>query len=57
MGSPKAGARITAYLAPRALAELDRCNADGWCKLTAGHTNGWVPAGDVWGTADEPQCK
>jgi SH3-like domain-containing protein len=54
---PDPGARTVAYLAPRALADLDRCNKDGWCKLKAGHASGWVPAAEVWGTADEPKCK
>ena len=53
---PKADSGVRAYLASRALAELDRCNKDEWCKLKAGHVSGWVPAGEVWGTADKPQC-
>jgi SH3-like domain-containing protein len=57
LANPKAGARVQADLAPRALAELDRCNKDGWCKLKAGHRDGWVPAAEVWGTAEEPQCR
>src|ERR1700748_2743873 len=36
--------RAVAFLAPRALAELDRCNKDGWCKLKVGRASGWVPA-------------
>ena len=54
---PEPSARTVAYLAPRALADLDRCNKDGWCKLKAGHASGWVQAAEVWGTADEPKCK
>jgi SH3-like domain-containing protein len=50
-------ARIVAYLAPRALAELDRCDKDGWCRLKAGRAKGWVPATQVWGTAEEPRCR
>lgn len=50
-------ARVVAYLSPRALAELDRCDKGGWCKLTAGRAKGWVPAAQVWGTAEEPQCR
>lgn len=56
LDSPKPAARVKAYLASRALAELDRCNKDGWCKLKAGHKDGWALASEVWGTADEPQC-
>ena len=55
--SPKPDARIKAYLQSRALAELDRCNKDGWCKLKAGHADGWAPAAEIWGAADEPQCR
>jgi len=57
LANPKEGAKVNAYLAPRALAELDRCNKDGWCKLKAGHRDGWAPAAEVWGTAEEPQCR
>jgi SH3-like domain-containing protein len=57
LAAPKPDAHVKAYLAARALAELDRCNKDGWCKLKAGHKDGWVPAAEVWGTAEEPQCR
>jgi len=53
----EASSRTVALLAPRALADLDRCNKDGWCKLKVGHASGWVPAGEVWGTAEEPLCR
>jgi SH3-like domain-containing protein len=56
LAGAKDGARVKAYLAPRALAELDRCKA-GWCKLKAGGASGWIPQGEVWGTADEAQCR
>ena len=49
--------RPVALLAPRSLAELDRCNKDGWCKLKAGRASGWVPAAEVWGATEEPQCR
>jgi SH3-like domain-containing protein len=52
-----ASSRTVAFLAPRALADLDRCNKDAWCKLKAGHNAGWVPAAEVWGAAEEPQCR
>ncbi len=57
LGAPRTGAAVRAYLAPRALAELDRCNKDGWCKLKAGRQTGWAPAAEVWGTAEDPQCR
>jgi SH3-like domain-containing protein len=57
LAKPQSDGRVKAYLASRALAELDRCNKDGWCKLKAGHADGWAPAAQVWGTAEEPQCR
>jgi SH3-like domain-containing protein len=52
-----AKSRIVAYLAPRALADLDRCDKDGWCKLKVGRAKGWAPADQVWGADDEPHCR
>jgi SH3-like domain-containing protein len=49
--------RTVAFLAPHSLAELDRCDKDGWCKLKAGRESGWVPSAEVWGTAEAPQCR
>ena len=53
---PRDGAPVVAYLAPRALADLDRCDR-GWCRLRVGRTSGWALASDVWGAADAPQCR
>ena len=55
--APRAGAPVLAYLAPRALADLDRCDKGGWCKVKAGRASGWALASDLWGTADAPQCR
>jgi SH3-like domain-containing protein len=49
--------RTVAFLAPRALADLERCNKDGWCRLKAGRATGWVPAVEVWGADETPQCR
>jgi SH3-like domain-containing protein len=49
--------RVVAYLSSRALAELDRCDKNSWCKIKADHRSGWVPAAEVWGAAEEPQCR
>jgi SH3-like domain-containing protein len=46
--SDAAGAR--AYLAPGALAKLDKCR-DGWCRIEAGGAKGWAPAARLWGAA------
>ena len=56
LSSPKPKASVVAYLAPRALAALDRCQA-GWCKIKVGGVSGWAAASDLWGTADPPQCR
>jgi SH3-like domain-containing protein len=53
---PRANAAVTAYLAPRALAGLDRCQ-NGWCKIHIGRTAGWTLASDLWGAADTLQCR
>jgi SH3-like domain-containing protein len=52
---PKDGFKPAAYLNPRALATLDRCDK-GWCKVKADHAGGWVREGVLWGTTDTPQC-
>lgn len=52
-----ASSRVVAVLASRALADLDRCDKGGWCKVKVGHASGWISAAEVWGTAEEPQCR
>jgi SH3-like domain-containing protein len=52
---PRDSAAVVAYLAPRAVAQLDRCQK-GWCRLQAGQTEGWVPGDQVWGADERPQC-
>ena len=52
---PRDSASVVAYLAPRALAEFQRCDKD-WCRLRVGHVTGWTRAPDLWGAADAPQC-
>ena len=52
----EAAALPTAYLRPRALAALERCD-EGWCRLKSGQARGWVPAAALWGVAPEPQCR
>ena len=53
---PKAQAPVVAYLRPRGLASLERCQG-GWCRVRAGGARGWAGAGEVWGAADGLQCK
>jgi SH3-like domain-containing protein len=52
---PRPEARVTAYLGPRALATLLRCDK-GWCRVRAEGASGWVQAGELWGTDDALQC-
>jgi len=53
---PRSTAPVTAYLAPRALAAVDRCQKD-WCKIHVGRAAGWVAVASVWGADDKPQCR
>ena len=53
---PRPDGAVTAYLAPRALAAVDRCAKD-WCKVHVGGASGWIQASAVWGAADAPQCR
>ena len=56
LSSPRPKAAVVAYLAPRALAALDRCQKD-WCKIKVGSVSGWAAASDLWGVAEAPQCR
>lgn len=53
--SPKAGAKVTGQLEPRAVANLDSCKG-GWCRVKAGGVTGWAPVERFWGVTDAPQC-
>jgi SH3-like domain-containing protein len=53
---PRDSAPVLAYLAPRALAEYQRCDKD-WCRLRVGRVSGWTRVSDLWGAADAPQCR
>jgi SH3-like domain-containing protein len=53
---PRADARAAAFLNPRALAALDRCEK-GWCRVHVDAVTGWARQGDLWGTAPAPQCR
>ena len=53
---PKPDARTAAFLNPRALATLDKCEK-GWCRVKVDGVSGWAREGDLWGTAEAPQCR
>ncbi|MGA0605953.1 SH3 domain-containing protein [Phenylobacterium sp. VNQ135] len=53
---PRQGSETTAYLAPRSMASLVRCQK-GWCRVKADRASGWVREGALWGTAEAPQCR
>jgi SH3-like domain-containing protein len=55
--APRAEAKPRGFLQGRALADLDRCNKDDWCKIKAGGVSGWTPAAEVWGAAPQAQCR
>lgn len=52
---PSEASRAVAALAGRSTAALQTCR-DGWCRVTADKTSGWVPQGAVWGASDARQC-
>ncbi len=54
--SPKPGAGTAAFLKPRAMAELSRCDK-GWCRIKADGASGWVREGALWGTSEALQCR
>jgi len=56
LAAPKPKAAALAYLAPRALAALDRCRKD-WCRITVGRVTDWTAASALWGTTEAPQCR
>ena len=53
--SRSAGSPVRARIAPRALVPLDECE-DGWCRVRANKTRGWVAQGTVFGTQTRAQC-
>ncbi|MET0272456.1 MAG: SH3 domain-containing protein [Phenylobacterium sp.] len=53
---PKEKAAAAAYLNPRALAALVRCEK-GWCRVKVDGVSGWAREGALWGTAEAPQCR
>ena len=54
--NPKPKSKPAAYLAPRALASLTRCDK-GWCKVKVEGVSGWVREGELWGAQTAPQCR
>lgn len=56
LASPRAGARVVAWLAPNAVAALEKSEGD-WRKVKAGGESGWVPAAEVWGAGGPTPCR
>ncbi|HET9159263.1 MAG TPA: SH3 domain-containing protein [Caulobacteraceae bacterium] len=54
--APKDKASVEAYLKPRSVAGLAGCK-DGWCKVKADGISAWEPAAELWGAAEDAQCK
>lgn len=54
--APAPGARVTAIMAGRSIAELQGEHGP-WRKVKAGGRSGWLLAGEVWGTDNRPQCR
>ena len=53
---PKPDAQAVAFLNPRALATLVRCD-QGWCRVRVDGVTGWTREGELWGPAEAPQCR
>lgn len=53
---PRPDADIEAYLNPRAMAALVRCEK-GWCKVKVDGVTGWTEASGLWGTSPAVQCR
>ena len=53
---PNAQSPVAAYLKPRALASLDRCE-NKWCRIEVDKAQGWVPSSEIWGAEESPQCR
>jgi SH3-like domain-containing protein len=56
LNKPKTSAQANAYLAKRAVADLDKCAA-GWCRVKVAGVSGWAPERAFWGVSDRPQCR
>ena len=54
--SAKESARVVAYLRPKAIANLTKCDERGWCKIKVDGVSGWIPSPQVWGLDESPQC-
>lgn len=52
----KPTAPVVAYLQPRAMASLVRCDKKGWCKVRVDGVTGWAPPATLWGVDEHPQC-
>lgn len=46
--SASADASITAYLQPKVLGQIDRCD-NNWCKIAGKGFEGWIPQDQLWG--------
>ncbi|MBS0294926.1 MAG: hypothetical protein JSR45_01355 [Proteobacteria bacterium] len=56
LARPEAKAPVRAYLSPRAVAELDKCDK-GWCRIHVENVRAWAPERELWGTGDAPRCR
>jgi SH3-like domain-containing protein len=54
--APAETAGASAYLRPRAVADLGRCKGD-WCEVSADGAQGWLKTSEVWGLAPQAQCR
>lgn len=55
LAEPKAGAKVTAWLRPNAVATLEKSEGE-WRRVKASGRGGWVPAAEVWGAGGPTPC-
>jgi SH3-like domain-containing protein len=56
LAEPREGARVVAWLNPKAVATLETAEGD-WRKVKAGGRKGWVKASEVWGAGGPTPCR
>jgi SH3-like domain-containing protein len=53
---PKADAPVAAELRAKSIVEFEKADGD-WRRVKVDGVTGWGPASELWGSADDPQCR
>lgn len=56
LAEPETGSDIRAQLAARGFVSLEACEG-GWCEVSAGDSEGWVPETALFGAQEEAVCR